>query len=439
MNNELRKKLLAVMIGGLLATPLTAQTLTEAVQETLKSNPDILSNVQERLAVDQELRQARAGYLPSVNLNAGIGRERSDNASTAGSISLTRREAGISLNQMLFDGFATPSEVDRQMARVNSRAHTVHGSAEDTALHAIEMYLNVLRRQELVAAARENLKAHERTHDQIKLRSDSGIGRRSDFEQTVGRLALARSNLLAEETNLKDAEANYRRVVGLAPDQLSMPELPESSLPASSDEALKIALANHPTLKSAEADVAATEAQHRAAKSTFYPRVDLELGATNNDDLDGVNGKDNDATAMLRLRYNLFSGGRDKARSEQTAYLINSAKDVRDRTQREVVESEQLSWNAYIVAKDQLEPQKTHVESSEQARDAYRKQFDIGQRTLLDVLDSENEVFVSRTAYLNGKYTVAYAQYRILASMGRLLETLNVALPQESTPIVMKK
>jgi len=218
-----------------------------------------------------------------------------------------------------------------------------------------------------------------------------------------------------------------------------MPELPESSLPASSDEALKIALANHPTLKSAEADVAATEAQHRAAKSTFYPRVDLELGATNNDDLDGVNGKDNDATAMLRLRYNLFSGGRDKARSEQTAYLINSAKDVRDRTQREVVESEQLSWNAYIVAKDQLEPQKTHVESSEQARDAYRKQFDISQRTLLDVLDSENEVFVSRTAYLNGKYTVAYAQYRILASMGRLLETLNVALPQESTPIVVKK
>ncbi len=438
MDNKFRKIILAVVIGGLLAAPLSAQTLTEAVQETLKTNPDILSNIQERLAVDQELRQARAGYLPSVNINAGVGREHSETPFTSGSVTLTRREAGISLNQMLFDGFATPNEVDRQMARVNSRAYTVHGNAEDTALHAIEMYLNVLRRQELVATARENLKAHERIYDQIKLRSDSGIGRRSDLEQTVGRLALARSNLLAEETNFKDAEANYRRVVGVMPVKLSMPGSPESSLPASSDEALKMALANHPTLKSAEADVAATEAQHRAAKSTFLPRVDLELGATNNDNLDGISGNNNNATAMLRLRFNLFNGGRDNARSEQTAYLINSAKDVRDRTRREVIENEELSWNAYTVAKDQLEHLKTHVDSSEQARDAYRKQFDIGDRTLLDVLDSENEVFVSHTAYLNGEYTVAYAQYRILASMGELLETLKVPLPQESTPIAAK-
>ncbi len=438
MNNELRKKMLAVLIGGLFAAPLSAQTLTEAVQQTLKTNPDILSNIQERLAVDQELRQARAGYLPSVGINVGFGREHSENPSTLGAVTLTRRESGITLDQMLFDGFATPSEVDRQMARVDSRAYTVHGSAEDTALHAIEMYLNVLRRQDLVAAAKENLKAHERTYDQIKLRSDSGIGRKSDLEQTIGRLALARSNLLAEETNLKDAEANYLRVVGQMPDKLSMPVLPESSLPASSDEALKIALANHPTLKSAEADVAATEAQHRAAKSTLLPRIDLQLGATHNNNLDGITGRNDDATAMLRLRYNLFNGGRDNARSEQTAYLINSAKDVRDRTRREVIENEELSWNAYTVAKDQLEHLKTHVDSSEQARDAYRKQFDIGERTLLDVLDSENEVFVSHTAYLNGKYTVAYAQYRILASMGELLETLKVALPQGSTPLDAK-
>ncbi|MHB8474227.1 MAG: TolC family outer membrane protein [Gammaproteobacteria bacterium] len=439
MNDKLRKKLLAVLIGGQLAAPLSAQTLIEAVQETLKTNPDILNSAQERLAVDQELRQARAGYLPSVDLNAGIGRERSNNPFTAGSIALTRREAGISLSQMLFDGFVTPSEVDRQMARVNSRAYTLQSNAEDMALHAIEMYLNVLRRQYLVAAAEENLKAHERIHDQIKLRSDSGIGRKSDFEQAVGRLALAHSNLLAEETNLKDAAANYRRVVGQTPDHLYMPASLAAALPTSGDEALKIALANQPTLKAAEADVAATEAQHRAARATLYPRIDLEIGATDNKDVDGISGRNNDASAMLRLRYNLFNGGRDNARSEQTAYLINAAKDSRDRVQREVTESVQLSWNAYTVAKDQLEHLERHVNASEQARDAYRKQFDIGQRTLLDVLNTENEVFVSRTDYLNGKYTVAYAQYRILAIVGRLLESLNVALPKESAPIDTRK
>ena len=124
----------------------------------------------------------------------------------------------------------------------------------------------------------------------------------------------------------------------------------------------------HPAVRAAMRDLEAAQADREAARGrAVAPRLALELGGSANHDLDGVRGLNGDRFAMLRLRYNLFSGGRDNARGEQTAYLINSAKDVRDRTQREVTDSEQLSWNAYTVAKDQLEHLKMHVDASEQA------------------------------------------------------------------------
>ncbi len=410
--------------------PAAAQSLTEAVQQALTTNPDVLAGVHERRAVYQEFRGARAGYFPSVDANLGIGRENTD-TDNIDDVTLTRREAGIAITQMIYDGLLTASEVDRQGARVDSRAYALHGIAENTALRVAETYLAVLQRQELVEAARSNLSAHESSYDQIKLRSDSGVGRRSDLDQIEGRLALARTNLMAEEANLRDAETNFLRVVGGMPEALSAPE-GMASVPPTLDETVKAALETHPTLKSAEADVAAAEAQQRAAKSAFSPRFDLELGANQNEDVDGIEGDDDDLSAMVRMRYNLFRGGRDQARMEETAHLIEQAKEIRNRTHRQVEEGTRLSWNAWQTSQEQLGQFRQHAESSERARDAYQKQFDIGQRTLLDLLDSENEVFSSKSDYINGRYNALFSAFRVLASQGRLVEALNVPLPEET-------
>lgn len=417
-----------------------ADTLQEAVSATIKTNPDVLAAANERQAVSEEINQARAGYFPTIDLAVGTGWEETDSPTTrAGGThkkaSLNRDEASLNLRQMLFDGMATKNEVRRHTARTDSRAFSVYSAAENTGLEAVEAYLNVLRRQKLVDLASTNLEAHERTHDQIKLRSDRGVGRKADLDQSEGRVALAQTNLIAEESNLRDAETDYLRVVGITASSLSDPQSPQSLIPGTLDEAVDQAVNNHPTLKSAEADIESANAQHETAKSPFFPRVDFELGTTADNDVDGVSGHNNDTTAMIRLRYNLLNGGKDKARRAETAHLINQASEIRNNTRRQVEQSVRLSWSAYQTVNNQMGYFQQHVDSSERSRDAYQQQFSLGQRTLLDLLDSENEVFSSRQNLVNAQYDQLFAMYRILNSMGTLLEGVEVSAPEASATV----
>jgi len=438
------KHIIKVMsLYAITSVSASAATLQEAVDVTIKTNPDVLAASNEREAVSKEVLQARAGYLPTVDLAVGTGYESTDSPTTRTGTShknvhLNRDEASLNLRQMLFDGMQTKNEVLRHTARTNSRAYGVFGAAENTGLEAVDAYLNVLRRQHLVELATTNLEAHERTHDQIKLRSDRGVGRKADMDQSQGRVALARANQIAEQSNLRDAETNYLRVVGVAVENLSDPDSPENLLPETLDEAISVAIDNHPTLKSANADLASANSQHDTALAVFYPRVDFELGTTANNDLDGVDGHNNDVTAMFRLRYNLLNGGKDKARREETAFLINQAAEIRNNTHRQVEQSVRLSWNALETVNSQMSFFQLHVDSSENSRNAYQQQFSLGQRTLLDLLDSENEVFVARQALVNAQYDQLFAFYRVLNSTGSLLESLHVALP-ETTAILDNK
>ena len=431
------KKSLAM--SGLLAlsfSAVQAETLQQTIQYTITENPEIQSASSERLAVEQEISQAKAGFFPTVDIAVGSGWERSFNSSTKAdgseSKSLGRDEASIQVRQMIYDGFATSSEVKRQTARTNSRAYTVFGQAEITALNAVEAYINVLRREELLSLANENLSVHKSTNEQIESRSSRGVGRKADVEQSTGRLALAQKNTLSEIGNLHDAQTAYLRVVGKLPQSLEAVTAPGDALPASFDQAVDAAVANHPILKSANADIESAIAQHATAKTAFMPRVDLELSATHNKDIDGIEEVNEDASAMFRLRYNLYNGGKDTARRKETAQLINQAKSIRDNTYRQAVESMRLSWIAHQTVKSQMAFFESHKNSSINSNEAYQKQFNIGRRSLLDLLDSANEMFVAKSAYANAKYDELYSQFRILASAGALNNFLDVNLPAET-------
>lgn len=433
-----------VLTLSVASTPLYAESLQDAIAQTIKTNPNILVETNERLSRDQELKQAYSGYLPTVNATFGIGVERNDNPSTRANAAagghpgttreFTRHEAGVEFRQMLFDGFATSSEVKRQTARINSQAYRIFGESEATGLRTTEVFMEVLRFERLVALAHKNRDSHKKVFDQIKKRVDVGFGRASDLQQVTGRLALAESNLVADQSNLRDAESNYLRVIGLFPSSLVLPK-PPNNLPVNQEDAVEIALANHPVLKSANADIEATYSQRRAARSAHLPRIHLEGASTSHENIDGVDGTNRDDSLMVRLRYNLYNGGRDRARLKQTAELINEAKEVRNNTYRQVIESIRLSWNSHKTLLQQLSFLKLHESSSQKTYDAYKKQFNIGQRTLLDLLDTENELFEAKRAYVNGQFTSLFAQYRILAGTGRLLITLGVELPVEALVI----
>ena len=408
----------------------TGGDLAGVVRDTLSTNPDVAEARNRWLARREEVRAAEGGFLPSLDLNAGIGYEYTDSPSTRvrddGSNELTRTELGLAARQMLFDGWGTRSEVSRQQARADSAAAQLLSVGESTAMKAAKAYVDLQRYKDLRQISKENLDIHYRIQDQIRLRSEAGVGRRADYEQVRSRVALAEVNLVAADVNLLDAHTTFQRVVGKPPKAAYAPaEIPSGTFPESLQQAMNIAQTNNPVLHTAAADIEAARAQHDAAKQYDYPRFDLELNGNMNDDIDGTEGEVDDMSAMLRMRFNLYRGGTDGARKRATAHNINEAKDIRDRSVRQLDETIRLAWAAYEATAAQVPLFERQVVAATATRDAYAKQFNIGQRTLLDVLNSENEVLQGRESLVETRAEHLLAQYRVLEAMGALVDSFD--------------
>lgn len=418
-----------------------AETLRDAIAQAVHTNPEVLAAANRRYAADEGVKQARAGYLPRIDLNIGIGREQLDTPDSRlrglNDSTFPQRDAIVTLSQMLFDGFGVRSEVARQTARVNALAYGVAATADELALSTAAVYLEVLRRQETVAAATDNLSAHQRIYQQIKLLTEGGVGRRADLDQAESRLALAQAHLRQEQSSLKDAEVSYRRLVGAPPKALRLPELLDKHLPTSETAAIDAALAGHPSVKSAEADVAFAIASQSGAKAGLAPRLDLEVANRHANDI--VRGSTSDLSVMLRFRYNFSRGGADLARIREAGFQIQEAQDILEQTRRDIQEEVAQAHNANRTARERLDLLRQYVSASAATRESYAKQFSIGQRTLLDLLNAENEYFNARLAYTTGQYAVLLSGYRILSGMGQLLNQLHIALPVDSVKVTERQ
>lgn len=430
----------SAMLLAMAAGQAQAMDLTEAIQSTLNNHPEIHASVNNRLVADENMKIAKGGYLPTVDLLVGYGRQHTDSPTTRAlgdhnTETLNFSNSELRLRQMLFDGFNTPNEVARTEAVVNSRAYYVLGTAESLALRTVDIYLDVLKRRELVALAQNNLLAHQRINDQIDLRSRQGVGSTADLDQSQARLALAENNLYTEQVNLADAEANFYSATGRIPDQLESPLSVRGSMPEDLLAARQTVMDNNPFLKSAQADVHAAEKQYEVAKSTFYPRFDLELATNADDDIQGDEGHVKGWRAAVVMNYNLFNGMRDKALLQSNAHQINQSMDIRNNALRVLNENLSLAWNAMDNARLQTPKARDYADYNARVREAYQQQFSLGQRTLLDLLDSENELFSANRRYTEVRFTEEFSMYRVIAAMGALLRQQNVVLPAEAVAI----
>ena len=368
--------------------------------------------------------------MPKVDFMAGTGLRRVTEPTDT---DLNPTEYRLSLRQNLFTGLGTKYNVRRTKHSDNSGAYRVQSASSNTALEGARAYLDVLNKQQLIDLADTNLKNHLRIRDQIKLRSDSGLSRRAEIDQVEGRVSLARSQVISTAANMVDAETNYFAVIGHVPQELTRPEPPEASIPKSMDEAQRQAVVNHPILKAIEEDLSARKAQIGIAKSEYYPVIDLELDRYwGNEDVNLLDVKEEDLIIMLRLRYNLFHGLRDRARIKETKFLVDDAREARNDVARQVLESIRLSWASYEAEVKKYNDLKDRVASTESTVRAYKKQWDIGKRTLLDLLDSEAEFINSSRDLVDSQFVTEYAMYRLLNGIGQLIPTLGLEFPEES-------
>lgn len=415
-------------------------TLTEAVAIGLVTNPEygvVANNVQ---ATRAELSQAEALYLPSIDVRADTGWEHSDDPATRGGLDnddteeMWRYEAGVTLTQLLFDGWETKFENLRQEARVLSAANRVREASELIGLAIVEAYLDVLRQREVLEIARENVADHLKIVDQISDAVEAGRNTGADIEQSRARLASARAQEANVREALRIAEAAFIREVGDAPQDLQMPLVPIDALEANLAEEVKLALHQSPTLGIFEADVAVAHAEYQGAKSTFYPQLDLQLNAREGEDLGGVEGRDTSASALVVMNWNLYRGGGDTARVREQVYREAQAKEERSDRARAIENDVRQTWARMISAGERAREFATQADANVEVVKAYRDQFGLNRRTLLDVLDAQNELIVSRTNAVNAEYLEMFAVYRLLALKGELLNTLEVDYPREADP-----
>lgn len=424
-----------LFVGVAAFTSISAfpHTLEQAIALTLSSNPQLKSAFSQYQSRKYDLDAAKGSYLPTIDLSAGTGYEGINPASSNSkeATDLNRKEATISLSQLIWDGSSTINNIHRNQSESEADRYQLLADASDMALEVAKVYLDTYEAKEVLELSQDNLLIHKIILHDIKRKAELGLGSTADVSQVEARIAKAEANLLAAQNNYSDSKSEFERYVGETPSNLIYPEVDMSPMPVDLQQALTTALQNNPTVKVAQMDVVAAKYQYKQAKAPNLPTFSFEASHSLRDDAGGYTGGSSETTAMLRMNYNLFKGGADQANIKSNAYKLNKAKDLREDTYRQVKAGLSLSWNSLQFSQKQMNFLSQHVDTVSETVLAYQKQYQIGQRTLLDLLNSQNELFEARKDYLDAKYTYQYAKYRVYNAIGDLLTILKVDVPKE--------
>ena len=422
----------SVLLFSLLSSSLLGLTLKESVIEVMNTNPVVAERLKNYRATQQDLSIAESEYYPSVDFRASLGYnnagEFKDSAGGEWNHKVTDEqynnyETSLTLTQNLFDGFSTTNKVDYQEARILAAAYNYIEKSNDLAFKMTTTYLNVVRSYELLQTARENVQINDEIFRKVKDLFDSGLTTDSEVKKIESALSLARSNLTVQRNNSRDAEYSFRRVLGRMPNvaTMSKPAL-DISMPESIERAALYAINHNPSLLVSRYNIKGAEALHKQRQKDFYPKLDLELAQKYNDadDINSFNRPDDRFSARLVLSYNIFRGGADSAAAQREISKINQEIDIKRDLKRQVIEGLDLSWNAYEMIAQQLKDLKDYSRFSEKTLELYKEEYDLGRRSLLDLLSAQNDVINSRSQIITAEYDHLLAKYRILDAMGLL-------------------
>ena len=405
-------------------------TMLEAVQRALHTNPEIGQAVANRAGVQFELEQGKGLNLPKVDLQGDIGGEVANNSSSRAlgtqDTLFLRREASLVVHQNLYDGDAAKAEIQHQASRVDSASNRVRERSEFIVLSVIHEYLEMERASRIIGLAKENIAYHQKILSLISAASSGGTASIADKQQARERVYAARAKLSESVEDLRVSEATFIKLVGEEPGKIGSNIGVKGKLPASLKAALERARAHHPSVKFAQADVDAASAQVLAAESRFSPKLSLEGRAMIGQDLGGIPGNTRDLQGNLVLNWNLYNGGIDKNNKQEQIRHVDESLQALHKISREVDEGVRQSWVRRNQQAERLTELLRDLSAIDQLRGSYLQEFKIGQRSLLDLLDTQNNRFAVQAAIATSDSAVKFADYRLMASTGDLLKGLNV-------------
>jgi adhesin transport system outer membrane protein len=422
-------------------------SINDALKQAALTNPGVGEASANRRATQSELRQTQSTLLPQVRLEARYGPEKFDQSAAivsgtaqpipAQGVGSWRNgsQESVVVRQLLFDGFASIHDIWRQSARVNAAAFRVRERTELIALDAAEAYVDVVRYMRLVTLGEQNVANHERIFSNVNSRFQGGRAGEGDLEQARERVENARAALAEFRKSLDDARAKYRKVVGLEPYNVRFPA-PLSGLPGTRDEALAIAIRFNPTLLAAQSDVDAAKHAFRVTDGAFVPNISLEGRATHNDNTYPYLGiTHDDYSGKVVMSWDIFRGGQDVWRRSEMAERHTEATMRHARLQRDALESIDKAWSARTITATRVAALTRQLAADRKTITAFDKEYELGQRSLIDLLNAQNQYFNAAVSLTSARGVIVFADYQMLAAMGTLLEYLKAPPPVDAAPL----
>ncbi len=418
----------------LVAMPSKAFSNPTSIEDTLRFafaySPNIKAAQESRQQSVHNIRAAEAGYYPTIGIWAGVGVEVNNNVSTRFNNTYADAEStmnmGLQLSQTIWQGGNTSANVRMRTEELNYRAWQLMDSANSLAYSAISAHADVIRRRILVKLAKDNVHENKRILNMLKIRFQQGLSSQGDVDLTSGRLNRAEATLSLYEQALESAFAAYTQVTGQpVPKNLMNINMPKRIF-KNVDEARNATVDKNLRIQTDLAAIRNALAEKDVARSNFAPRISIDAGPTITDDSYDDNTSQITWSAMLNMRWDIYSGGRDVATVKSIAARVRQLRQNLHSTM-DLINQELMV--TYSLTNRSIEQAKLYDKSANaalQAKINYMTQFEVGQKDLLSVLDAEGEFFFSATEREVRSIDALLGHYRILALTGDLLHELGI-------------
>ena len=414
-----------------LTSNLFGLSLKETVLNTMNTNPEMSKNIEKYNASISALSAAQGSYLPKVNLGFTLSKEKTKTpANLFAEKNLVSKEFEASINYNLFSGFKDEYKIKEKLQMVKYSEYQIQSKANQLSEQVISAYLDVLRRKSILDISNDNLNINIKTVDESKKRLSSGIGKLSDYKQAVSRMELAYSNKIDAENKYHNSKTTLSRISSLVikDNTLVSPDVNFLVLTSLKESQLKTET-NNPHILATKANIEAKKMVVKQSESAYYPTIDLKLATYRDKNVHGLEEEDNSYIASVILKYNLYNGGIDEANKLTYIHQTSSMKKQLENTKELLNERLSIAWSTYEKNQDRLDHIEAYVKASEETWDNYKKDYELGNRNFIDVLNSEHEYNNAKILQANVNYDYKKAYFDILNVSNQLFNLLKINLP----------
>ena len=417
-----------VITASTSAAPLS---MRDAILVAIDSNPEIAQAQYNTEAIQFERKQAQGLYSPRVDVAGSAGIRYLDNpirrSQNIDGDALYPVSGQINAEWTVIDFGRRSGELRRQAARVDGASLRVVERSEFIAQQVAREYLNVLLQQRVVGASLDNVAFHEVLVNDLGSGVAQGSISIADQQQAQERLQAARVRVAEAQQSLDEAKIRLRRLTGLDVDAVIMPPELAEAMPGTLPDAIGLARTKNPLVREAEADVDAAHALADSVKADQLPRIGVDLTGRAGHDIDGVNHGTRDVQANVFLRWNIFDGGINRANYQEMVRRASQARYRLYDVERAAEEDVRIAWTSLGTQTQVSKELELQSRVSDDLLLSYRSQFNVGRRSLLDVLDAQNARYNTQIRLETSRFSAMFARYQVLASVNGFLTALDVA------------